>query len=116
MSAIDDPTRPEQDGAFAVDTAIEGTRATVRPSGELDLATAPKVEQHVLALWGEHAEAVVLDLRDVTFFDSSALRLLMRLQARAAESGRSFALRACSPPVLRVLELTRLGDRFAVEH
>ncbi len=68
----------------------------------------------MLALWSEGAEAVVLDLRDVSFFDSSALRLLMRLQTQAADAGRDFLLGACSPPVMRVLELTRLDGRFAV--
>lgn len=115
MSAIDDPTTPEHSRAFAVDASIAGTRATVRPRGELDLATAPQVEQHVSALWSEGAETVVLDLGAVSFFDSSALRLLMRLQTQAADNNRGFLLRDCSPAVMRVLELTRLDDRFAVD-
>lgn len=114
MSAIDDPIRATSGPTFSVGVALEGGRAFVSPHGELDLATAPEVEQHVLPLWSEGVETVVLDLGGVSFFDSSALRLLMRLQARAAESGRALALRACSEPVQRVLELTRMHDRFTV--
>ncbi len=114
MSAIDDPAEAEQTRTFSVGVALDADSAVVTPHGELDLATAPEVEQHVLPLWSEGVETVVLDLGGVSFFDSSALRLLMRLQARAAESGRALALRACSEPVQRVLELTRMHDRFTV--
>lgn len=115
MSALDDPVNPTRTRHFSVGVELADRRAVIRPHGELDLATAPEVEQQVLAVWTEGVETVVLDLGGVSFFDSSGLRLLMRLQAQATTSARSFALRNRSAAVMRVLDLTRLGDRFAVE-
>jgi anti-sigma B factor antagonist len=87
-------------------------RAIVSPRGELDLATAPVVEQEVVALCERGFTEVCLDLAGVSFFDSSGLRLLMRLEARLAEEGCRFTVEPGDGAALRVLRLTRLDDRF----
>jgi anti-anti-sigma factor len=105
MSAIEDPSQNS--------AKVDGRTGTVRPRGEVDVATAPEVDRQAQALWAEGAERLVLDLSAVTFFDSSGLRLLIRLQTLAHEHPpRALLLERCSPPVLRVLELTRLDNRF----
>ena len=44
-------------------------------SGELDLAEAARVEQRLLEIEAARPPLVVLDLRGLTFIDSSGLRL-----------------------------------------
>lgn len=113
MSAIDDPAHERTDRLFGLSADLEGRRATLRPHGEVDVATAPAIEQHAHALWDEGAEELVLDLGSVTFFDSSGLRLLIRLQTTAeTHARRALLLDDCSPAVARVLELTQLTGRF----
>jgi anti-anti-sigma factor len=113
MSAIDDPTDVRTTSGFTVATDLDGSRATLRPRGEVDIATAPAIEQQARALWNDGAEQLLLDLGDVSFFDSSGLRLLFRLEAEAElDRRRAVALGPCSPAVLRVLALTGLTDRF----
>lgn len=116
MSTIEDSAQPqiENISRFGVSVDVEGRSATLRPRGEIDVATAPEVERHARALWSEGTEALVLDLSAVSFFDSSGLRLLIRLQALADErAAASFALADCAPVVMRILELTHLSARFA---
>jgi anti-anti-sigma factor len=116
MSAIEGPmqsTGTDYPGHFDIVAEFDGRVGTVRPRGEIDLATAPVVDQQAQALWAEGAEQLVLDLSAVTFFDSSGLRLLIRLQTAAHEHPRrALLIERCSPPVRRVLELTRLDSRF----
>ena len=47
----------------------------ITPSGELDLATIGPVREEVDAAIAQGATAIVFDLTDVTFLDSSALAL-----------------------------------------
>jgi anti-sigma B factor antagonist len=91
---------------FAVSEAEETEGVvTVRPSGELDIATAPRLEQ---ALLHERApgDRVVLDLAELEFIDSTGLRVIVRA-VDAARTGRwELTLRQGPPAVRRVFEIS----------
>jgi anti-anti-sigma factor len=72
--------------AFTIETSQEAGRLIVRPCGELDLATAPDLEQLVLGRLADGAR-VVLDLRGLSFMDSSGVRVLVAAHARASDDG-----------------------------
>ena len=113
VSAVDDPIESrttQQD--FAIEADFDGSRAILRPHGEVDIATAPAVERQALALLDEGAEQLVLDLGGVSFFDSSGLRLLFRLESAADTRRRTVTIGDCSPAVRRVFDLTGLTSRF----
>ena len=88
-------------------------RAVVALRGELDIATVPAVEQEVAALCARGFEEVCLDLCGVTFFDSSGLRLLIRLDSRLTAEGCRFTVTPGEGAAARVLAITRLDGRFA---
>jgi anti-anti-sigma factor len=50
----------------------------------------------------------------VTFLDSSGIRALLVARQHALACGTRLVLRRPSPPVQRVLELTRLTERFEI--
>lgn len=78
----------------------------LRVSGDLDVLSAPALEE---ALTG--AGALVLDLSEVTFFDSAGVRLLDRLARSCAARGDGF--RVVAPPggrARRVLQVVGLLD------
>lgn len=97
---------------FRVTTRADGVRTVVEAHGELDLGTVPVVEREVQALRARGVRKIVLDLRDLTFIDSSGLSLLLRLDAEARSNGFSFAIVEGDGPVRRLLELTDLADDF----
>lgn len=112
VTAIDDPSVPRTT-RFTIDADLDGSRATLRPYGDVDIATVPAIERQARTLWEEGAEQLVLDLDGVSFFDSSGLRMLFRLEAQAdLDRRRSVTLGACSPAVARILDLTGLTGRF----
>jgi anti-sigma B factor antagonist len=88
-------------------------RVVVALRGELDLANVGDVEQEVRALYARDFPTVVLDLRELSFIDSTGLRLLLRLEALASGEQRSFAIANGTGPARRLLELTGLTDHFA---
>ncbi|GAA4443291.1 STAS domain-containing protein [Phytohabitans houttuyneae] len=61
-----------------------------------------------------HSPRVVLDLRDVSFVDSTGLGLLLSVHDRAAAEGGWLRLAALNPLVRRLLHTTELERRFDV--
>jgi anti-sigma B factor antagonist len=95
------------------ETTRNGTVATVRPTGELDLSGALVLEAELDRLAEEpELAAVVLDLRGLEFMDSSGLRLVVLADMQAREAGRRFTLVRGGETVHRVFEITRMSDRL----
>ena len=90
---------------------LDGT-VTLRPSGELDLATAPVLERALDGLiHGDHA--VVLDLSGLTFADCAGLEpIRWALRRRAPGRIRIVGARGA---VERVLVLTDVQEALQVD-
>jgi anti-anti-sigma factor len=76
---------------FSIAEQERGGRAVVVPRGELDLATAPRLDEVVHAHLGAGHD-VVVDLRELDFMDSTGLRVLVAAHARARTDGTRFAI------------------------
>jgi anti-anti-sigma factor len=97
---------------LSLETSMAGRVAVVALDGELDLAGAAALEQELARLDAEPPDAVVLDLREVGFMDSSGLRVIAVASARAADGGRRLALVPGSEQVMRVFDITRMRERL----
>jgi anti-sigma B factor antagonist len=78
----------------------------VRPAGDLDLDTVHRVESALAELRGEGCRSLVLDLRELTFMDSTGLRLVIRWHTAARDEGFEFAVVPGTDVVQRVFRLT----------
>nr|MBO2498811.1 anti-sigma factor antagonist [Acidimicrobiia bacterium] len=96
---------------FQIEVGSFGNARLVTVSGEIDLAAAPQLAD---ALSAEPEEVTIADLRDVGFIDSTGLRSLMTAQDKVTGAGGRLALVFGEGPVERILDLTRLTDRFEV--
>ncbi len=76
--------------------------------GELDIATAPELVE-ILHRMRRQNHAVVLDLAEITFMDSTGLTTLMDAHLAAEGNGWSFEIRRASPAVRRVFDLAGVG-------
>jgi anti-anti-sigma factor len=99
----------------AIAVVPERDHVVVAPEGELDIGTVGGVRHKVAALRARGFSRVVLDLRGATFVDSCTIHLLFELESAAATDGFAFEVRLGETgPARRLLDLTRLADRFAV--
>jgi anti-sigma B factor antagonist len=89
-----------------------GSMAILRASGELDILGAERLEACIGDLAGNSPDTVVIDLRDVSFMDSTGLRSLIRARARGTEAEWSLKLVRGPGPVHKVIELTRMDAVF----
>jgi anti-anti-sigma factor len=82
----------------------------LRLEGELDVATTPRFRAEVQRALEARSRAVVVDLEEVTFMDSSMLKELLRAHSQLSQSGGLLVLAAAQPAVLRLLDLTRTSE------
>ncbi len=93
-------------------THRNGVFTVVEVAGEIDLATAGLVAEHLDAATAGLEPDVLVDLRGVDFFDCSGLRVLCRADNRARERGGRLRVVLDEPRLRRLLRATGLWDRF----
>ena len=83
-------------------------------SGEIDVYTSPTLREHLVEAVGEEHPTVVLDLRAVTFLDSTGLGVLITGLKRCRSAGGELHIVTTQPNVLKVLEITGLDEVFRI--
>ena len=97
---------------FAVSVGDSGQgRYVVTVRGELDLATSDRLWIELEPLLAPQT-VVVLDGTEISFLDSSGLRVLLQANNRATTGGAEFRLVAPQQAVQRVLDLAGTGDHL----
>lgn len=90
-----------------------GPFTVIEVSGEIDVASAGFVAEHLtVATTGTAEPDVLVDLRSVAFFDCSGLRVLCRAEAAARAGGGRLRLVSDQPRMHRLLRAAGLLGRF----
>jgi anti-sigma B factor antagonist len=87
----------------------------VSVTGEIDAFTSPSLEQELEWVLRDGASNVVVDLGEVAFIDSTALRVLLRALPKFSKRGGKLVLATADSRVLKTLEITGLDTKFSVE-
>ena len=103
---------PYQPKPFNCEVTERGASVHVRPEGDLDMSTAPTVEEALRGAVDGGANHVVVDLRGLEFMDSTGLTLITRFNNESARDGFELALVPGKSRVMRLFELTGLGGYF----
>jgi anti-sigma B factor antagonist len=83
--------------------------------GEVDMHTAPRLDEEIAAAMESGARRVVVDLAGTSFIDSTVVGVLLRAHQRLNGQDGQLVLVADDPRILRVFQLTGLDRRFAIE-
>jgi anti-sigma B factor antagonist len=100
-------------------TELEGGIHLLEVNGELDLSTATQLEGPLDEATVSEKSAVVIDLTDCTFIDSTGIALIVRawqrIDASAGNGGEGGLVLCCqNEQVRRVLEVTGLEHSLRV--
>lgn len=98
---------------------LEGGISLLKVDGELDLSTAPQLEGPLEQATESPEAAVLIDLSDCQFIDSTGIALIVRawqrVDAAAGNGGKGGLVLCCdNEQVLRVLEVTGLEHSLRV--
>lgn len=100
---------------FSVDIVSDDERVRVSPAGELDIATADRLRQPIAELLEEGFRRVIVDLRNVTFLDSTGVHTLIQCHERARDLGARMSIILGGPATRRVLDITGIIDHLEIE-
>jgi anti-sigma B factor antagonist len=92
---------------LSLETKSRNGVARVAVRGELDMATAPRLDGCLAPIEDEGVSAIILDLRELTFIDSFGLRALLRARERAETHLRRLILVGANASARRLFEITR---------
>jgi anti-anti-sigma factor len=101
------PRRPDRplDPGFSLEVHPERGRVRLEVHGELDVLTVRPVRQRVAEFVGAGFGEIVIDLRGLSFIDSTGMRLLLTLHLQARRDGWGFALIRGPETVQRVFDI-----------
>jgi anti-sigma B factor antagonist len=86
---------------------------TLSLAGELDIATAPRLQATIDRLCEEGATEIVLDLHELSFIDSSGLRLIFTSEQLCDRHGCDFSLSRAQPQAQRLFEVAGVVGRLS---
>jgi anti-sigma B factor antagonist len=81
-------------------------------AGQLDVAGANEARKRLLGLELRPGAQLVLDLRALTFMDSTGIRLIFQASEFARMHGAGFVVARPPAAVMRVLELVGLDEQL----
>ena len=103
------PADPE---LYEIELVRRDGTARIVLRGDIDLSARPELERLFAELDRSPPERVVVDLREVTFFDTTGLQIAHRLHRWGRDSGVPVVFTPGSPPVMRALRATGLSIRL----
>ena len=101
------------ENAFAIAETTGDGCTVVSVVGELDVATAPDLREH-LDRAIDRDGLVVADLLGVTFIDSTALGVLIGALKRSQSAGGGLRIAMAEPRILKIFEITGLTELFSI--
>jgi anti-sigma B factor antagonist len=95
-----------------IDDARDGDRGTLTLSGELDIATVPRLDEAVAAMLAAGVQHLTIDLRPLSFLDSSGLRQFILLRDRAETESWKLELIRPLGAVRSIFQITRAEENL----
>ncbi len=91
---------------FTVELLDGDLPVVVKLSGELDVATSPRLRACLEWLGSDGSPDVLVDLEGLTFIDSSGISAMVMNCKRIRSQGGTFSVVSCQPDVRRPLQIT----------
>jgi anti-anti-sigma factor len=103
-----------QSQQFQVRVEQDGPGVVLRLSGEMDIACAEAFDDALRASMANGSTDVLVDLSDLTFIDSSGLRMLIELWDRSRGNGLDVSILQGTGQVRRTLEIAGLDSLLPI--
>jgi anti-sigma B factor antagonist len=97
---------------LTIATARQRDEYVVELGGELDLSGVARVSAAFASALDSGAQAIVLDLRELEFLDSTGVHTILKAERAASERGRDFMIVRGPRQVQRILEISGIIDQL----
>lgn len=96
--------------AFTIDVQDRESVSAILLSGELDMATAPRLQETINELLAGGRSRILIDLYELAFCDSAGLNAFVQGDKHCAARGGWLRLTRAQGHVARVMELSGVGE------
>ena len=107
-------SRPPAEAADLRVDVLSTAPLVVAVSGEIDIASAPKLREELLRALRRHGARLALDLGGVTFMDCAGVNVLLAARRHARLEGGWVRVARASRRARNILMLTGLQGEFAL--
>ena len=112
-SELGDRSEPGADAFAIIETRPDDRTVVVACAGDLDLSNAPQLKWRLMDALDDGRAAIVVDLGDVKFMDSTALGVLVGVR-RSLDAGTRLAVVCTHPDVLNIFQISGLDGAFDI--
>ncbi len=99
---------------LTLSTREAGGKSVVAVAGDIDVYTAPQLDEALTALNDAGKNTIVVDLSGVEFLDSTGLGVLVKALKRTREQGGSLAVVAVQDRITKVFRITGLDAAISL--
>jgi anti-sigma B factor antagonist len=92
--------------------SVQNGRCSLALVGELDLVTAPRLDAAIGRICAGDAAELLLDLRELTFMDSTGLRVMLAAAKTCTARDCRLLVTHANPQVERLFKLTDTARAF----
>ncbi|MBU5468547.1 STAS domain-containing protein [Virgibacillus sp. MSJ-26] len=100
---------------LSIDIVEEKSQMIVYVSGEVDIYTAPDLKKEVLKLTAQKGNAVIIDLSDVNYMDSTGIGVFISALKSTKENDSRLKLVNLQSSVMRLFEITGLIEIIDIQ-
>jgi len=105
---------PDLQPPFALTIARHGSHTVVSLRGELDIAAEGELAAGLGLVLAPPTRVLTLDLRELSFLDSTGLRALIHLRSRCEHHGCRLLLIPGGPTIQRAFDVSGLTAHFTI--
>ncbi len=87
----------------------ENGASVIAPNGKIDHVTVGEFDEKINEL-GNQNDKLVLDMKDVEYVSSAALRAILNINDLMADKGGSFTLKNVNKKVMEIFNITGFAD------
>ena len=99
---------------LGLDVSDRNGYSVLAVSGEVDVATVPRLREQLHGLVAQGNNRIVVNLDSVDFLDSTGLGVLVGALKRVRTQDGDLALICTQPRILKVFEITGLTKVFSI--
>jgi anti-sigma B factor antagonist len=99
---------------YSVSEQTVGDNCVVTVRGEVDVYSAPALQETLSAMLAAAAKAVVVDLTEVGFLDSTGLGVLVAARNAAVNAGQALPIACAEGRILKLFKITGLDSVFDI--
>ena len=112
----DEPPVIERGPHLSLTRSLRGNDVCVGVRGEVDILAAPELAAYLAGICAERPPGLAVDFEEVTFVDSSGVRVLVHAAREATATGVGFYVLCplSNIPVRRVIDILQLDTVLAI--